>query len=480
MLSSAHRYLLTLLFAIYLPIVYSEEIRSPYLLADHKPLIYSSFGLPQNAGSFSLTSDANIRSIEFYFYSNATCSSGLLAGANILVNNFLTTSTNILANQTYYFDSTAIFNIAKNVLGSAAAVTNVQCIQAYLEGNNANSSTSQCMSFNNETCSSSGTSCTTSTSTQTSSWAPASSSNWGLPTVCQTRNVYIGQNTSPVTGAALYACVFDASTGTSFTSCTASSHAPTSVAYSIGNVFFGGYFYFLTTGTGNNNVYKCNYDPTQSAANAISNCTTQSISGGFQGPRSIAFSHNTAFITDSNGSTGRLISCTVNTDGSLTGCNPVTTGLTLQVPIGIAINNDYLYISDFRANSISYCSMSGATISSCTNISTSGIFRSPKQIAIYNNYAYIINSANGGTNGAVTSCNISNGSFSSSDCTSALSYSGFSAPQSIFIYNGYAYITDLSGTIPVTVCTNVSNGTISDCSSIGTTSVSKPTSISIF
>lgn len=371
-----------------------------------------------------------------------------------------------------FFDLTP--NILSNVLGSSA-VPNVQCIQAYIEGNNANSSTSQCLNFNNETCSSSGTSCTTSTSTQTSSWAPASSSNWGSPTVCQTRHVYIGQNPSPVTGASLYACVFNESTGTSFTSCTASSHAPTSVAYSIGNVFFGGYFYFLTTGgLGQNNVYKCNYDPTQSAANAISSCTIQSIS--LQGPRSIAFSYNTAFITDSNGSTGRLISCTVNTDGSLTGCNPITTGLTLQIPIGIAINNDYIYISDFRANSVSYCSTS-----SCSSISSSTLFNSPKQIAIYNNYAYITNATNGGTNGAVTSCYISNGSFTNSDCKSALSYSGFTAPQSIFIYNGYAYITDLNGASPpVTVCTSVSNGTISGCSSMGTPSVSTPTSISIF
>lgn len=143
-----------LLLALYISTTYASPTKLFSML--DKTVLFSA---PTNAGLFYLTSNGNIRSVEFYFYSSTDCSSGLQAGANFLVDNFLTSSTNIIANSPYYFDSASMFNIASNVLGSSAA-SNVQCIQAYLEGNNANSNTSQCISFQNENCSN-GSSCTT-------------------------------------------------------------------------------------------------------------------------------------------------------------------------------------------------------------------------------------------------------------------------------------------------------------------------------
>jgi len=434
-----------------------------------------------SAGLFSLTSDANIRSLEFYFYSSTDCSTGLLSGANFLVDNFLTSSNNITANQNYYFDGSAIFTIAGNVLADPSAV---KCVQAYIEGNNANPNTSQCMTFQNQNCSGSSSSCTTTTEAQTSSWTPATSSNWTSPTVCQTRHLYAGQNLVSGSGT-LYACTFNA-TGTSL-SCQTESQSVTgpvssAASYTLGNSFFGGYFYYSTLTPA---VYKCSYDPTQSASQAISHCSSQTITG-LVGPRSIAMSKSTAFITDSNGtSINQLFSCSVDSsNGGLTACSQISVGsVTLNVPIGIAINNDYLYISNFSTvgglYTVDYCALSGSSITGCTSVGASGLFSKPKQITIYNGYAYIVNSLPTSTSGAVTACNISNGSFSSSDCTKALGSSGFNSPQSIAIYNGYAYITDLSSSTPnITVCTSVSGGTISNCSTA--TSLSNLTSISVF
>lgn len=267
----------------------------------------------------------------------------------------------------------------------------------------------------------------------------------------------------------------------SFSSCTAFTNSvPTSTAYSLGNAFAGGYFYFskITSAA----VYKCNYDPTQSPQNAVSSCTQQTISG-LLNPRSMAFSRGKVFITDSNGSsTGQLISCDITpSNGSLTSCNAISTpGITMRIPIGIAINNDYLYMSDFSGNTVYYCSMSGSSISSCSSVTSSSRFVNAKQIAIYNDYAYIVN-ASPSTPGAVTSCYISNGSFSISDCQQALGSSGFTSPQSIAIYNGNAYITDLTNaTNHITVCTSVANGIISGCQNTSGASVTSPASISIF
>jgi hypothetical protein len=93
-------------------------------------------------------------------------------------------------------------------------------------------------------------------------------------------------------------------------------------------------------------------------------CTVAALSSGFSAPNGISLAGNYAYIAGLVGSNGAVDVCTVNSDGSLSGCTPSTTAAT--GPLGVAINGGQAYVDD-ESGSIYLCTVgAGGALSGCT------------------------------------------------------------------------------------------------------------------
>lgn len=186
-----------------------------------------------------------------------------------------------------------------------------------------------------------------------------------------------------------------------------------------------------------------------------------------------------AYISDF--SQNAISQCTV-TDGVLSNCvtAPIESNL-FNNPVGIAIDNGYLYINNSGfgigvESSVVECKLNGITPSNCKiqhpkTQSGDSVLYYPIGITFYNNYVYI---ANWGMNdGSVpptyAQCPINNNSVNWENCTKVgLSTNGNNmpadgTPEVVVFNNGYGYITTQQNDGYVKCNVKDSNGLLNNC-----------------
>ena len=92
-------------------------------------------------------------------------------------------------------------------------------------------------------------------------------------------------------------------------------------------------------------------------------CTVAALSAGFSQPVGVSLAGGYAYVGGMVGSNGAVDVCTVNTDGSLSGCtasSPVGTG-----PLAVAVNGNQAYVDD-QSGDIYLCNIvSGGALTAC-------------------------------------------------------------------------------------------------------------------
>lgn len=221
------------------------------------------------------------------------------------------------------------------------------------------------------------------------------------------------------------------------------------------------------------------YCKVNSTSGALTDCNTSS---GFYNPSNMAIYHGStsdfAYVANYNNQddpTGATVSqCTINpTTGALSSCN-TTTGF--NNPFGIAIDDEFAYITNQGDNTVTQCTINPATglFVSCKAITASIVFTSLAGIAIKNGYAYIAQfSAN-----EVSKCTVDNAGATLSNCSTT---SGFTTPFGVTINNGFAYITN-GGDSTVSKCAVGSTGELLGCADTpsGVGVFSEPTGIAFY
>jgi hypothetical protein len=92
-------------------------------------------------------------------------------------------------------------------------------------------------------------------------------------------------------------------------------------------------------------------------------CTVAALSSGFSAPNGISLSGNYAYIAGMVGSNGAVDVCTVNSDGSLSGCTASITAAT--GPLDVAVNGSLAYVDD-ESGSIYLCTViAGGALNNC-------------------------------------------------------------------------------------------------------------------
>jgi DNA-binding beta-propeller fold protein YncE len=153
---------------------------------------------------------------------------------------------------------------------------------------------------------------------------------------------------------------------------------------------------------------------------------------------------------------GPLYYCSLNADGTLSGCAATGNGFT--APTGIVFNGNFAYVTDYYSDAVYVCSVGlDGSLSAC--IGTGGNFRYPWQLAINGNTLYATNAY---MTGGVTACAIKpDGTLSGCSQSAGTGTAGIAASS------GYAYIG--TGPNTVDVCAIGVSGSLSGCSSTGTT-----------
>jgi hypothetical protein len=173
---------------------------------------------------------------------------------------------------------------------------------------------------------------------------------------------------------------------------------------------------------------------------------------------------------------GGISSCAINaTTGELSNCiNAASPADQIHAPDGIAINNSYAYISNSGPEQfnqgVTYCSVSGQSLSSCSFVQGDASFSVPSDLAISNGTLYITNFNSNTVQ--TTYCTIPGG-VPSTVCTSGSGQGTISGtsnllnePEGISFAaissNNYAYFTN-HGNNTVTVCQVTSPTVFSGC-----------------
>lgn len=193
---------------------------------------------------------------------------------------------------------------------------------------------------------------------------------------------------------------------------------------------------------GNPYVYVCTFS-SASTGGTLSNCARTASSYAFNGPIELTINYNIsnnttyAYITDTSTTSGKnVVICTVNSDGTFTSCNGYNLGLDLStVGGGIAINNGYVYITNAGpSQSTSYVyacpiNLSNGTINPCTSyVGTTYLFNTPTDIAIHDGYAYVTNQSDS----SITYCAVSG--ITLSGCTNTALGGTLNNPGGLSIY----------------------------------------------
>ena len=129
--------------------------------------------------------------------------------------------------------------------------------------------------------------------------------------------------------------------------------------------------------TPHSSVLKCTIS---SADGSLTACVDSgvNIGGWLQMGSAVAIKNNTAYITGFVGEEQNLSKCDISpTDGSFSNCSGET-GVD-GVPIGMAINNNYIYIGNLNTSSMEKCTIvADGSANNCTNTGTG--FNSPSSI----------------------------------------------------------------------------------------------------
>jgi DNA-binding beta-propeller fold protein YncE len=167
-----------------------------------------------------------------------------------------------------------------------------------------------------------------------------------------------------------------------------------------------------------------------------------------------------AYITNAGSSTISI--CTVNADGSLTGCS-AHSDLTLNGPYGMAINSTgtKLYVPNYSGNTLSICPVNAdGSIGICTASNGNGTFARPNKAAINpaGTFLYVSNYAP--NNNTIAICPIkADGTLGT--CTTATD-STFNYPNGLAL-NPAGTILYVANDAP-----NLSQGTVSVCQVLST------------
>jgi hypothetical protein len=207
-------------------------------------------------------------------------------------------------------------------------------------------------------------------------------------------------------------------------------------------------------------LYYC----TLNADGTLSGCAA--TGNGFSAPTGIAFYGSSfAYVTDYYNSA--VYVCNVNSDGTLSGCS--STGSNFQYPWQLAVNGSTLYATNANTSSggVTTCTIgSGGALSNCAESAGNGT----AGIAVNSSYAYVgvsastVDACSVGALGALAGCIIE------ADST-------FAGLDGISLSNGYVYVANQSGGT-VSVCPANLDGSLAACavSAVGT-GVVAPTSV---
>ena len=178
--------------------------------------------------------------------------------------------------------------------------------------------------------------------------------------------------------------------------------------------------YAYIPNNGNNTLTACTVN-----AGSLSGCAT--TGSGFTGPYGITINNGYAYVT--NNGVNTVSYCVVNS-GILSSC--ATTGSGFTTPGAIVINNGFAYVvNPGPTNTVIQCTVNlNGTLTGCVDSGAGAIFNNPFGIAINNGFAYVVN-ANGG--GSVTKCTVNAISGVFSGCVNS-GATGFATPTGIVFY----------------------------------------------
>ena len=157
-----------------------------------------------------------------------------------------------------------------------------------------------------------------------------------------------------------------------------------------------------------------------------------------------------AYIADPNSSP---YLCSINTDGTLSGCASMGLGFNLW---DLAFNGNTVYMSNVSANNISICTVAAdGTFSSCTTGGSN--LNGPMQLSVQGSLLYV---ANSGGSPAVTVCSI-NTDGTLANCTAT---GPATTSDGIGMAGNYAYAGSQQGGSTIDVCAvDPSTGLLSSC-----------------
>lgn len=214
-----------------------------------------------------------------------------------------------------------------------------------------------------------------------------------------------------------------------------------------------------------NRISKCNVS---SVDGTLSNCDT--TGGTFVRPIGVTINNGYIYVTD--GSESTLSKCSVSAaDGTLSGC--VITGSTFNGPGGMTINNGYAYVANLNGNNVSKCNVSATdgSLDPCGTFNDN--FVQPAGIIFDNNHAYVTNSGDN----TVSKCDVSTSDGALSNCEKT--GSTFSFPTGITSDNGYIYVANSANSTISKCDINTTDGTLSGCGVISDDTFSFPVGVTI-
>jgi hypothetical protein len=241
--------------------------------------------------------------------------------------------------------------------------------------------------------------------------------------------------------------------------------APTGIAFS-------GNWVYVTPGAAATDVDVCPVYPN----GTLGTCTlaTTFVSNA---PNALAVSGGYLYVT--NADNPDVYSCTINADGSLSGCN---TNYVNTVPVtllaGIAVTATNAYMVDYGGEQLTTCTVSAAdgSLSACTQQTLDGTdalntpgSTTPRSAYVYGGNLYV--GTNAGTlilpiagDGTVTvtyPCSTTIGT----SCTIEENTPAQSAVYGFAFNNGYAYASGFSGGGGIGICTIEASGIVDKCNS---------------
>jgi hypothetical protein len=207
--------------------------------------------------------------------------------------------------------------------------------------------------------------------------------------------------------------------------------------------------YLYAASYSNNSIYSC----LMNSNGSLSNCTVQAT--GLNGPYEVVVNNGYLYVSDWLTTSGQGITvCKMGSNGTLSGCQ-LTGPTTADNAMGITFSGNVASIMNSGTTNVLSCTVnSDGTLSS--NCTTTNIGISPRTVATSGQIAYV------STTAALYSCPYSGGSWSA-NCTARVT--GMSLPDQINIVNGLLYVAQF-GTTSVSVYQMNGSGGLTSLGSI--------------